>query len=161
MSGIDALRNKNLHMKEMYNRHRFRKRLFVIILIPVVILLIGSAIAFGSADIRFADVYGTIFRKIIPGMSSGAAKGHVDIIIWKLRLPRVLMGLLAGIVLGSTGAVMQVVLRNPLGGPLYAGNLVGCRVRSFACNRAGGRGRCGAVYDRGECIHLLSCCRPP
>lgn len=123
MSNVDALRNQNLQLKEMYRRHRFRKKLFVIILIPVVASLIGSAIAFGSADISFVDVYSTIFRKLIPGSSllSPASPGHTHIIIWKLRLPRILMGLLAGIALGSTGAVMQVVLRNPLADPYMLG----------------------------------------
>ena len=119
MSNVDALRKQNLRLKEMYNRYRLRKRLFVIILIPIVILLIGSAVAFGSADIKIADVYGTIFRRLFAG--SGIAAGNTDIIIWKLRLPRILMGLLAGIALGSSGAVMQVVLRNPLADPYMLG----------------------------------------
>ncbi len=123
MSNVDALRNQNLHLKEMYKRHRFKKKLFVIVLIPAVISLIGSAIAFGSADISFVDVYLTIFRKLIPGLNSLSMEspGHTHIIIWKLRLPRILMGLLAGIALGSTGAVMQVVLRNPLADPYMLG----------------------------------------
>jgi len=105
----------------MYNKNRLRKRLFIIVLIPVVILLIGLAVAIGSADIKLADVYGTIFRKLVPGLASGTDNGHADIIIWKLRLPRIFMGLLAGLALGSAGAVMQVVLRNPLADPYMLG----------------------------------------
>lgn len=121
MSSVDSLRNQNLHLKQQYNRHRARKRLFVVVLVPVVIVLIGSAIAFGSADIKFMDVYAAVFRRLFPGLIGGADAGHADIIIWKLRLPRILMGVLAGLALGSTGAVMQVVLRNPLADPYMLG----------------------------------------
>ncbi|WP_320041496.1 iron ABC transporter permease [uncultured Desulfobacter sp.] len=118
---VDSLINRKLHLKEQYNRHRARKRLFVGILIPVVILLIGFAVACGSADIKFMDVYAAIFRKFFPLILGGTDAGHVDIIIWNLRLPRILMGVLAGIALGSTGAVMQVILCNPLADPYMLG----------------------------------------
>ena len=117
MSSVDSLRNRNLYLKEQYGRHRARKRMFVIVLVPVVIVLIGSAIAFGSADISFFDVYATVFRRLF----SRANTGPADIIIWKLRLPRILMAVLAGLALGSAGAVMQVVLRNPLADPYMLG----------------------------------------
>lgn len=119
MSDIEALLKQSMHLKESYIKHKSRKKLFIVILIPLVILLIGSAVAFGSAEIAFLDVYRTIFSKLFSGIAPAA--GHADIIIWKLRLPRILMGLLAGIALGSSGAVMQVVLRNPLADPYMLG----------------------------------------
>jgi iron complex transport system permease protein len=113
------LRAKKEGLKESYNRYRLRRKLFTIILIPLVVVLVGSAIAFGSADISFRDVWAAVFRRI-PGLVSTVG-GNTDIIIWKLRLPRVLMGALAGIALGCSGAVMQVVLRNPLADPYILG----------------------------------------
>ncbi|MDC7127254.1 MAG: iron ABC transporter permease [Spirochaetales bacterium] len=121
MSSVDALRNHSQNIKDAYEKHRLRKRLFIIALIPVVIVLIGLAVAFGSADISFADVYKTLFRKLIPGLANAANAGNSEIIIWKLRLPRIIMGVLAGIALGSAGATMQVVLKNPLADPYMLG----------------------------------------
>ncbi|MCG8551567.1 MAG: iron ABC transporter permease [Desulfobacterales bacterium] len=121
MTTVNDLRNQNMLLKEQYMRHRSKKRLFIIILIPVVIILIGSAIAFGSADIKFLDVYAAVFRKLFPGLLDAQGAGHIEIIIWKFRLPRVLMGVLAGMALGASGAVMQVVLRNPLADPYMLG----------------------------------------
>ena len=121
MADVDTLRNQNLHLKEQYNRYRTRKRMFVVLLVPIVVALIGSAIAFGSADIRFFDVYAAVFRKLIPSVSTATQADHIDIIVWELRLPRILMGVLTGIALGSAGAVMQVILRNPLADPYMLG----------------------------------------
>ncbi len=109
VTNLSTLRNRNLRLKEAYRRHRFRKKLFVIVLVPIVVALVGSAVAFGSADISFVDVYRTVFRHAIPG-DAVEDVGHTHVIVWRLRLPRVLMGLIAGVALGSTGAVMQVVL---------------------------------------------------
>ncbi|MCG8683921.1 MAG: iron ABC transporter permease, partial [Desulfobacterales bacterium] len=115
------MRNRNSRLLENYNRHRFRKKLFVIALVPVVFLLIGSAVAFGSADISFLDVYRVIVARLLPFADLSVDSAHAGIVIWRLRLPRIIMGLLAGLALGSSGAVMQVVLRNPLADPYMLG----------------------------------------
>lgn len=119
MSDIASIRIQKRKLKESYQKHRLKKKIFILVLVPIVFVLIGSAVAFGSADISFMDVYKTIFRKLLPWLT--VTKGSTDIIIWKLRLPRIIMGLLAGLALGSSGAVMQVVLRNPLADPYMLG----------------------------------------
>jgi len=43
------------------------------------------------------------------------------VIIWRIRLPRVLMGLLVGAGLAAAGTVFQGVLRNPLADPFMLG----------------------------------------
>ena len=97
----------------MYNKNRFRKKLFVIILVPVVIILIGLAVAFASAEISFGDVYKAVFRRLLPALVGSDDTGHADIIIWKLRLPRILMGLPAGLAISSAagfGASRTIIL---------------------------------------------------
>ena len=44
-----------------------------------------------------------------------------DVCVWNLRLPRILLGIVAGIGLGIAGAVMQAILRNPLASPYTLG----------------------------------------
>ena len=107
------------HLKQAYVNYKNKKRIILTALIPVALALILSSIAVGSADIAVTDVYATIWRKFFPGTTS--APSYTDIIICKLRLPRVMMGLLSGIALGCSGAVMQVVLRNPLADPYILG----------------------------------------
>ncbi len=111
--------NRKSLLKQQYSHTQAKKRLFSFFLIPLVFLIGGLAVAFGSADIAFVDVYTTIFSKLLPSLQ--IPQETTSIIIWKLRLPRVVMGLLAGIALGSSGAVMQVVLKNPLADPYMLG----------------------------------------
>jgi len=42
-------------------------------------------------------------------------------IVWSLRMPRVVVGMLAGAALGMSGAVLQTVFRNPLAEPYILG----------------------------------------
>ncbi|MFF4218805.1 FecCD family ABC transporter permease [Streptomyces nondiastaticus] len=46
-----------------------------------------------------------------------ASHGEADVIVRDVRLPRTLLGLLAGAALGLSGAVMQALTRNPLAEP--------------------------------------------
>jgi len=47
----------------------------------------------------------------------GDGNQGLSIIVWELRLPRILIGMLAGATLGYTGAALQGLLRNPLADP--------------------------------------------
>lgn len=119
MNDFNSLQNRKSVLKNQYIKYNYRKRIFIIVLIPISFLFIGLSVAFGSADIKFIDVYKTIINRVFPIITN--LESSTEIIILKLRLPRVIMGLLAGIALGSSGAVMQVVLRNPLADPYMLG----------------------------------------
>lgn len=51
----------------------------------------------------------------------GLESGTTSIVIWNIRLPRVLAGIIAGAGLGVAGCVMQTNLRNPLASPSTLG----------------------------------------
>ncbi|MEM7272834.1 MAG: iron ABC transporter permease [Actinomycetota bacterium] len=72
-------------------------------------LLIGVHIAVGSADIGIADTFRALF-------GSPASDAH-DTIVNNLRLPRALVAVLAGAMLGMAGALLQSITRNPLAEP--------------------------------------------
>lgn len=117
MSGSQALATERALLKKKYlSEHRRRGRI-VPVLIPVLIILILTSAAVGSADLSPISVFTALLGKLAGHETSATT----DVIIWNLRMPRILMGLIAGIALGSSGAVMQGVLRNPLADPYILG----------------------------------------
>lgn len=97
------------------------KRVSLLILMAIILVLaIGYSITLGVADITIKDAYGVIIKKIT-GINTGNYTSFVTGIILKIRLPRVLLALIAGLSLGVNGTVMQSLLRNPLASPYTLG----------------------------------------
>jgi len=76
------------------------------------------ATSLGAADLGFKDVLMAILCKFLPYFKS--IPFH-ESIVWHLRLPRILMGVVAGAGLAVSGTVMQGVTRNPLVSPFTIG----------------------------------------
>nr|WP_308355066.1 iron chelate uptake ABC transporter family permease subunit [Streptomyces sp. MUM 203J] len=74
----------------------------------VLLLVCAASIAVGAKPLPLEDVWHGVFHH------SGT---DTDILISQVRLPRTLLGLLAGLALGVSGAVMQALTRNPLAEP--------------------------------------------
>jgi ferric hydroxamate transport system permease protein len=66
------------------------------------------ALQHGRADIAPADVLRTL---------AGQGEPEHDLVIWTFRVPRLLFGLLVGMGIAVSGALMQAVLRNDLAEP--------------------------------------------
>ncbi|MDD3631926.1 MAG: iron ABC transporter permease [Atribacterota bacterium] len=64
--------------------------------------------------------YKLTISEIYQGLT-GKGTGSAELIIWNVRLPRILAALIAGISLSVSGAVMQSTLRNPLASPYTIG----------------------------------------
>ena len=99
-----------------------RRRNILLLFLLTIILFITFilSIFIGSADAGFFEVLRCLFEgPEIAGDSNADPTMHV--IIWSLRLPRVLMSLLCGAGLGIAGAAMQGILRNPLASPYTLG----------------------------------------
>jgi iron complex transport system permease protein len=82
------------------------------ILIGAVVLLIGvmSVISLLAGRVWLSP------RELLDGMSA-ADQSLASLIIWQLRLPRLVLALEVGAALGLSGAVLQGVTRNPLAEP--------------------------------------------
>lgn len=88
---------------------RPRDLLMMMLLLAAVLLLAMAGIASGSLAITLREAMA------IPGQQQ--ASGSAAWVVWELRLPRVLLALLAGGLLGMAGAAMQSVTRNGLADP--------------------------------------------
>lgn len=60
-------------------------------------------------------------REVLSALFSGSSSDTVSTIIWSIRVPRVLLGILVGMGLASAGCVFQGMLRNPLADPYTLG----------------------------------------
>ncbi|WP_442791480.1 FecCD family ABC transporter permease [Micromonospora sp. NBC_01813] len=81
------------------------------LLIAVLLLAVAvfASLAFGARDIALPVVVEALLDRD-PGVND-----HV--VVWDLRLPRTVIGLLAGLALGLSGALMQGLTRNPIADP--------------------------------------------
>ncbi len=94
---------------------RFTSQKFLInILSLAAVLIIGLlALTRGPTPIPIMEV--------IKGLFQNATSERINIVIWNIRLPQILIALVAGSGLAWCGTVMQSVLRNPLGSPFTLG----------------------------------------
>lgn len=106
-------------LKERYAKFTGKKVLFVVILLIGMILLMSFSATLGTAPITIGEVYSTIMHRLLPDHFPSC--GLSDIVIWRLRLPRIILAVLSGIGLAVAGTVMQAILRNPLASPFTLG----------------------------------------
>ena len=86
------------------------KKILPIVLTIGIIITGILAIPMGSVPIPLEYIF-----------SPGKAPDYIRTIIFNLRLPRIIMSLLIGMMLASSGAVVQTVFQNPLADPYIIG----------------------------------------
>jgi iron complex transport system permease protein len=91
------------------------------LLLALTVAVCALSIAVGTRSIGL----GTVWHALL----DGSTPGDETVIVRQLRVPRTLLGLLAGLSLGIAGALMQGHTRNPLGDPGLLGVTAGA---SFA-----------------------------
>ncbi|MEE4752078.1 iron ABC transporter permease [Pseudomonas alliivorans] len=101
-----------------------RSRYTGLLIILTIVLLISClvSVTFGAAPVPLEQVIGILTFKL-----SGIGDEHhlwtagQETIVWLIRMPRVLLGALAGAGLALIGCVLQAVTRNPLADPHLLG----------------------------------------
>ena len=79
-----------------------------------VIMVVATGI--GSVSIAPAEVLSAVWHGL-----TGSLDGTYDMIVWKIRLPRVMMAALVGASLALAGTAYQGIFRNPLADPYLLG----------------------------------------
>lgn len=76
------------------------------------LLSCAYSLSIGGYKLSLSQIYNSLL---------GHGDNTTNLIIWNLRVPRILAAIIAGISLTVSGAVMQCILRNPLASPYTIG----------------------------------------
>lgn len=90
-------------------------------------LMLAAAVAL-AAGVVVSVMYGPVeltLEQVWAALFSGGADAVSESIVWNLRLPRALAGVLIGLNLAVSGALLQGTMRNPLAAPNIIGVTAG------------------------------------
>ncbi|MDM7938721.1 MAG: iron ABC transporter permease [Methanothrix sp.] len=108
-----------------HERFKFIRLFFVLSIAALLVLLTGFIITLGPLNISVADAYSALLARFWPDYF------HVETltsrVVWNIRFPRIVGGIMAGFGLGICGCVMQAVLKNPLASPFTLGITAGAQ----------------------------------
>ena len=93
------------------------------VLIGLMLLALGLAVA--VAALRLGKL--TVSTQEVIDALQGRGRRIVQVVVVTWKLPRILLGLVAGLALGVAGAVFQTITRNPLGSPDLIGFSTGAQ----------------------------------
>ncbi|MFP7696475.1 FecCD family ABC transporter permease [Trueperella sp. LYQ143] len=108
---------------------RARTRRRVLTFIVLIVALIGAVVlsaSIGQYEIAIPDVIRGFFSHF--GIGGEPADANATQVLWKIRFPRIALGLLVGAALAVSGAIMQAIFSNPLAEPGIIGVSSGCAV---------------------------------
>nr|WP_211239640.1 iron ABC transporter permease [Jiangella gansuensis] len=100
-------------------------------LVMAILGLVVVSSAVGPVAVGVVDAARIVLGHLVPGMpwmTDGSLTQLQDQAVWNFRLPRALLAGVAGAGLALAGAVMQVIVRNPLAEPYILGVSSGASV---------------------------------
>ena len=102
----------------------------------LVVAILGGLVI-GPTPIGLGRVVGDVFSHL--GLGRSTLSPLQSTVIWQLRAPRMVLGVLAGAMLAVAGGSYQGVFRNPLADPYLLGVAAGAGLgATFAIVHAGG-----------------------
>lgn len=110
---IEERNESNRGVLEEHKEYTSKRIAFFLSSMVVLVALGMFSLTLGPTNINLSEV-----ALILIGRGAWDAS---SVIVWYIRLPRVLSAILAGMGLSVAGAVMQNIVRNPLGSPYTLG----------------------------------------
>ena len=94
-----------------------KQRMIISMMCILLISICIISISWGQVQVPLTDTISIVLKHIGITDNFHGAEQAQEAVIWHIRLPRVLVGMLAGAALGVSGAVMQGIFSNPLADP--------------------------------------------
>ena len=101
---------------------RTKRNLFILVVILLITMVFSVSV--GSADLSFVDSLKLVAAKLpILGRFVDVTQfgSKYEVIVWQVRMPRIIMSALVGAALSVVGAAFQGIFRNPLADPHILG----------------------------------------
>ena len=108
-------------VKRLYVKGKKRKVLIILSAFIMLLIITVISVSLGAGSPRFMEAAQVILSKIFPFLEINPGSKITQIIILELRLPRIVLAIIAGAGLAVSGATMQGVLQNPLVSPYILG----------------------------------------
>ena len=93
--------------------------------VVVGLILLALSLAVAVASLRLGK-FPVTTQEVIDALQ-GQGRKIVQVVVVKWKLPRIVLGLVAGLALGVAGALFQTITRNPLGSPDLTGFSTGAQ----------------------------------
>ncbi|TIU91437.1 MAG: iron ABC transporter permease, partial [Mesorhizobium sp.] len=107
-----------------------RARIVILLLCLGLVVAVLLSLTSGASDASAVSVVGDWLVGAAPGNEALSARDRL--IVYDIRLPRVILGVLIGAALAVSGAVMQGLFRNPLADPGLIGVSAGSSLGAVA-----------------------------
>jgi len=101
-------------LTKLYNKGKKRKILAILLVFLALIVTAVVSISLGAGSPRLNEALQVIFSKVLPFLNIDPGPELTQTIVWTIRLPRIVLAIIAGAGLAAAGVTMQGVLRNPL-----------------------------------------------
>ena len=106
----------------LYRRQRKRALFLAAFLILALAALLLCGVNAGAMAISVRDSARIILSRVTGSAALlGDIKENAVAVIWLIRLPRILCGMLVGMALGLSGVIFQSILQNPMADPYTVG----------------------------------------
>ena len=105
-----------------------RTKTSFLILIALLLIAVSTSLIIGPADLSLAEIW----HLLVAGLGLGESSDLKGTILWQIRFPRMVMAVMVGAGLSTTGAAIQGLFRNPLADPALIGVSSGAALAAAA-----------------------------
>lgn len=101
-------------------KRRVRRAVCILLFFTLLITAALAGLFAGSYTLSFADIR-AVFAKRLFGMADGDVSRVAEVIVWQIRMPRLILAAMSGVALSVAGVAYQGCFRNPLVEPFILG----------------------------------------